>query len=169
MNLIKDSYDTITHLQTERPIVSNYFKIHLSFIFSEFEKLEEATIPEIQRSNLASVILTMLNIGIENIQTFDFMDSPGTEDIASAMRQLRLLGAVGDDNKLSDLGRKMAGFPLDPKLTATILAGAELGCGEEILSIVSLVSGENVFNQPANREKQEEAVMAHKVKLELKV
>ena len=53
--------------------------------------MEEATIPEIQRSNLASVILTMLNIGIENIQTFDFMDSPGTEDIASAMRQLRLL------------------------------------------------------------------------------
>ena len=125
--------------------------------------MEEATIPEIQRSNLASVILTMLNIGIENIQTFDFMDSPGTEDINSAIRQLKLLGAVTEDNKLSDLGRKMAGFPLDPKLTATILAGAELGCGEEILSIVSLVSGENVFNQPVNRERQEEASQAHKV------
>ena len=121
--------------------------------------------PEIQRSNLASVILTMLNIGIENIQTFDFMDAPGTEDINSAIRQLKLLGAVGEDNKLSELGRKMAGFPLDPKLTATILAGAELGCGEEILSIISLVSGENVFNQPVNKERQEEAVQAHKVGL----
>ena len=109
------------------------------------------------------MILTMLNIGIENIQTFDFMDSPGTEDINSALRQLRLLGAVAEDNKLTELGRKMAGFPLDPKLTATILAGAELGCGEEILSIVSLVSGENVFNQPTNKEKQEEASLAHKV------
>ena len=131
--------------------------------------MEEATIPEIQRSNLASVILTMLNIGIENIQTFDFMDSPGTEDINSALRQLRLLGAVAEDNKLTELGRKMAGFPLDPKLTATILAGAELGCGEEILSIVSLVSGENVFNQPTNKEKQEEASLAHKVNFQLNV
>ena len=131
---------------------------------AEFEKLEEATVPEIQRSNLASVVLTMLNIGIENINAFDFMDAPGSEDINSAIRQLKLLGAVTEDNKLSDLGRKMAGFPLDPKLTATILAGAELGCGEEILSIVSLVSGENVFNQPVNRERQEEAIMAHKVR-----
>ena len=130
---------------------------------AEFEKLEEATVPEIQRSNLASVVLTMLNIGIENINAFDFMDAPGSEDINSAIRQLKLLGAVTEDNKLSDLGRKMAGFPLDPKLTATILAGAELGCGEEILSIVSLVSGENVFNQPVNRERQEEASQAHKV------
>ena len=130
---------------------------------AEFEKLEEATVPEIQRSNLASVVLTMLNIGIENINAFDFMDAPGSEDINSAIRQLKLLGAVTEDNKLSDLGRKMAGFPLDPKLTATILAGAELGCGEEILSIVSLVSGENVFNQPVNRERQEEACQAHKV------
>jgi len=128
----------------------------------EFEKLEEATTPEIQRSNLASVILTMLNIGIENIQAFDFMDAPGSEDINSALRQLKLLGAVSEDNKLSELGRKMAGFPLDPKLTATILAGAELGCGEEILSIISLVSGENVFNQPANKERHEEAIQAHK-------
>ena len=126
----------------------------------EFEKLEETTVPEIQRSNLASVVLTMLNIGIENINNFDFMDAPRSEDITSAIRQLRLLGAVSEENKLTELGRKMAGFPLDPKLTASILAGAELGCGEEILSIICLLSGENVFNQPVNKERQEEASQA---------
>ena len=62
----------------------------------EFQELDEATIPEIQRSNLTSVILTMMNIGIENVQNFDFMDAPGSEDIVSAVRQLRLLGACVD-------------------------------------------------------------------------
>ena len=126
--------------------------------------MEEATIPEIQRSNLTSVILTMMNIGIENVQNFDFMDAPSSEDIISAIRQLRLLGAVGDDNKLTTLGRKMAGFPLDPKLTAAILAGGELGCAEEILTIISLVNGENIFNVPLNKERQEEASLVHKVR-----
>ena len=132
-------------------------------MFREFEELEDATIPEIQRSNLTSVILTMMNIGIENVQNFDFMDAPSGEDIISAIRQLRLLGAVGDDNKLTTLGRKMAGFPLDPKLTAAILAGGELGCAEEILTIISLVNGENIFNVPQNKERQEEAALVHKV------
>ena len=130
----------------------------------EFQELDEATIPEIQRSNLTSVILTMMNIGIENVQNFDFMDAPGSEDIVSAVRQLRLLGAVSEpDNKLTELGRKMAGFPLQPRLTAAILAGAELGCAEEVLTIIALVNGESIFNTPVNKERQEEAVKVHKV------
>ena len=92
------------------------------------------------------------------------MDAPSSEDIISAIRQLRLLGAVGEDNKLTSLGRKMAGFPLDPKLTAAILAGGELGCAEEILTIISLVNGENIFNIPLNKERQEEASLVHKVR-----
>ena len=106
----------------------------------------------------------MMNIGIENVQNFDFMDAPGSEDIVSAVRQLRLLGAVSEpDNKLTELGRKMAGFPLQPRLTAAILAGAELGCAEEVLTIIALVNGESIFNTPVNKERQEEAVKVHKV------
>ena len=79
----------------------------------EFDELDDATVPEIQRSNLTNVILTMMNIGVENVHNFDFMDAPNSEDIISALRQLQLLGAVGEDNKLTELGRKMAGFPLE--------------------------------------------------------
>ena len=75
-----------------------------------------------------------------------------------------MLGAVADDNKLTDLGRKMAGFPLNPKLTAAILAASELGCAEEMLTIISMVNGESIFNVPVNRERQEEAAAVHKVK-----
>jgi len=128
----------------------------------EFAELEEATVPEIQRSNLSSVCLTMLNIGIDNIPTFDFMDAPGTDDINSALRQLKLLGALSEEGKLTDLGKKMASFPLEPRLTAAILASEELGCGEEILTIIALVTGETIFNVPATKERKEEAEQVHK-------
>ena len=114
---------------------------------------------------MSNVVLTMMNIGIDNVQTFDFMDAPSGDDLIAALRQLRLLGAVSEDNKLSDYGRKMAGFPLEPKLTAAILAAGELGCGEEVLTIISLVNGESVFSAPANKEKQEEAALVHKVQI----
>ena len=114
---------------------------------------------------MSNVVLTMMNIGVDNVQTFDFMDAPSGDDLIAALRQLRLLGAVGDENKLNDYGRKMAGFPLEPKLTAAILAAGELGCGEEVLTIISLVNGESVFSVPGNKEKQEEAALVHKVLL----
>ena len=47
--------------------------------------------------------------------------------------------------------------------TAAILAGAELGCAEEVLTIIALVNGESIFNTPVNKERQEEAAKVHKV------
>ena len=64
---------------------------------------------------------------------------------------LRLLGAVSEpDNKLTEVGCKMAGFALQPRLTTAILAGAELGCAEEVL-----VNGDSIFNTPVNKERQD--------------
>ena len=84
------------------PSLTIFYPIRL-VTASQFDAFEESTVPEIQRSNLCSVVLTMLSIGINDILSFDFMDSPGREDMKSALRQLRLLGAlspevVGGDN-----------------------------------------------------------------------
>ena len=107
---------------------------------SQFDALEESTVPEIQRSNLCSVALTMLSIGVNDILAFDFMDSPGREDMKSALRQLRLLGALTPEDQLTLRGRRMATFPIEPRLTAAILAASELGCTEEVLTIAILVA-----------------------------
>jgi ATP-dependent RNA helicase DHX33 len=130
---------------------------------AQFEALEEATVPEIQRSNLSSVVLTMLGIGVTDIQAFDFMDPPGREDLKSALRQLKLLGAVSpEEQQLTARGRRMAAFPLQPRLTAAILAAAALGCGEEVVTIVALLSAESPFLLPAARDRREEAEAAHR-------
>lgn len=131
----------------------------------EFDALPQATVPEIQRSNLASVVLTMLNIGIKDVASFDFMDPPASDSLNTALRQLSLLGAlqIGPGGvRLTQLGEKMAGFPLDPRLTCCLLAGEQLGCTEEMLTIVSLLTAENVFQVPGPKEKREEAEQIHR-------
>jgi len=131
----------------------------------EFDSLSEASVPEIFRSNLSSTILTMLNIGIKDVRKFDFMDCPSSDSINTALRQLSLLGAIqlGQSGEiLTELGKKMAAFPLDPRFTKLILSGESLGCTEEIVTIVSMLTSENVFQVPSAKDKQEEAVNVHK-------
>ncbi|XP_062470909.1 ATP-dependent RNA helicase DHX33 [Pezoporus occidentalis] len=123
---------------------------------NDFEKLNQMTIPEIQRCNLSSVMLQLLALRIPNVLTFDFMSKPSPEAIQAAIEQLVLMGAVErKDNQLvlTPLGRKMAAFPLEPKFSKTILLSPKFHCTEEILTIVSLLSVDSVlYNPPARRD-----------------
>lgn len=131
----------------------------------EYDALPKATVPEILRSNLASTVLTMMNIGIKDVTSFDFMDPPSSDCLVTALRQLSLLGAVeqtSGTSRLTRLGEKMAGFPLDPRFTACLLNAERLGCTEEMLTVVALLTSENIFQVPGAREKREEAEQVHK-------
>ncbi|TNN64759.1 putative ATP-dependent RNA helicase DHX33 [Liparis tanakae] len=122
----------------------------------EFDNLISMTVPEIQRCNLASVMLQLMALGVPDVTHFDFMSKPSPEAIRSAVEQLELLGAVERKEGqafLTALGKKMASFPLEPRYAKTILLSPDFSCGEEILSIVSLLSVDTVlFNPPARRE-----------------
>ncbi|CAJ0930755.1 unnamed protein product [Ranitomeya imitator] len=122
----------------------------------EFEKLDKMTVPEIQRCNLASVVLQLLVLRVPNILTFDFVSKPSPDSIRSAIEQLDLLGAVErkeDQIILTPLGKKMASFPLEPKFSKTILISSKFHCTEEILTIVALLSVDSVLhNPPAKRD-----------------
>lgn len=80
--------------------------------------------PEIQRSPLSSVVLQLLAMDVGDILGFDFMDAPCEEALVRALEQLYLLGAMEMGQRraeLTALGRKMAHFPLDPRLAKAIL------------------------------------------------
>lgn len=127
----------------------------------EFEKLEKMTVPEIQRCNLASVVLQLLVLRVPNILTFDFVSKPSPDSIRSAIEHLDLLGAVErkeDQIILTPLGKKMAAFPLEPKFSKTILISPKFHCTEEILTIVALLSVDSVLhNPPAKRDEVQAA------------
>jgi len=121
-----------------------------------FEMLEN-TIPEIQRTNLANVVLLLKSLNISNLLLFDFMDPPPQDTILNSMYQLWVLGALDNTGELTTLGRKMVEFPLDPPLSKMLIIAESLGCAAEILTIVSCLSVPTVFFRPKDRAEESDA------------
>lgn len=110
------------------------------------------SVPEIQRTNLSMTVLTMKAMGINDLLNFDFMDSPPAATLVTSLEQLYNLGALDEEGLLTRLGRKMAEFPLEPPMSKMLIASVDLGCSEEILTIVAMLSAQNIFHRP--KEKQ---------------
>ncbi|KAI4331886.1 hypothetical protein L6164_016837 [Bauhinia variegata] len=114
-------------------------------------------VPEIQRTNLGNVVLLLKSFKVENLLDFDFMDPPPQDNILNSMYQLWVLGALNNVGALTELGWKMVEFPLDPPLAKMLLMGQELGCVEEVLTIVSMLSVPSVFFRPKDRAEESDA------------
>lgn len=110
------------------------------------------SVPEIQRTNLSNTVLTLKALGINDLIHFDFMDPPPTQHLIAAMENLFCLGALDDEGMLTRLGRKMAEFPMEPPLSKMLLASVDLGCSEEIVTIVAMLSVQNVFYRPKDKQ-----------------
>eukprot|EP00954_Amorphochlora_amoebiformis_P005353 422420-Amorphochlora_amoeboformis.AAC.1 len=113
--------------------------------------------PEIQRANLGNIVLTLKAMGINDLLGFDFMDPPPVQTMVTALENLYTLGALDEEGLLTRLGRKMAEFPLEPSLSKILITSADLGCSEEMLSVVGMLSVEDIFYRP--KEKQAQADM----------
>lgn len=115
------------------------------------------TIPEIQRQNLSSTILMLKAMGINDLINFEFMDPPPINTMITALQELYTLEALDDQGLLTDLGRKMADFPMNPALAKTLIRSAEeqFGCSDEILSIVAMLSVQTIFYRPRDKRQQQ--------------
>ncbi|TFY78795.1 hypothetical protein EWM64_g5219 [Hericium alpestre] len=118
------------------------------------------SIPDIQRTNLAHTILMLKAMGINDLLSFDFMDPPPAQTMLTALESLYALSALDDEGLLTRLGRKMADFPMEPPLAKMLIASVELGCSEEILSIVAMLSVQSVFYRPKEKQGQADAKKA---------
>lgn len=113
---------------------------------AEFHKMPRMNVPEILRSNLGATVLQLLALGVD-CATFDFMDKPSSELVDNAFQLLVDLKAIDGlkTRGLTKAGTKMANFPLEPRLSRCLLASVELGCLEDVLTIVALLSTDNIF------------------------
>ncbi|KAI9753985.1 MAG: 40s ribosomal protein L44e [Chaenotheca gracillima] len=127
------------------------FRLYTKWAF--YNELEENTTPEIQRTNLNSVVLLLKSLGINDLIEFDFMDPPPAETLIRALEQLYALGALNDRGELTKVGRQMAEFPTDPMLAKSILAADKYGCVEEVLSIISMLGEASaLFYRPKDKK-----------------
>ena len=131
------------------------FRVYRSSAYRE--EMLANNIPEIQRTNLSNVVLLLKSLNVQEIMDFDFMDTPPEDTLLNAMYQLWVLGALDNDGKLTLLGRKMAEFPLDPSMSKILLVSEKLGCSEEALVVVAMLSVPKIFNRPKNQEAEADA------------
>ena len=106
-----------------------------------FQELDDNLPPEIQRSNLAPLILQMKALGIDNIARFDFLTPPPAELIVRGLELLYSLGALDDYARLmKPLGIQMAELSVEPMMAKVLLSASSFGCLSEILSIAAMTS-----------------------------
>lgn len=121
------------------------------------DELLKTQVPEIQRTNLANVVLLLKSLGVTDLKEFDFMDPPPQENLQNSMYQLWILGALDNTGQLTTLGRKMAEFPIDPPLAKMLIVSHDLRCSEEVLIVVSMLSAPPVFFRPKDRAEESDA------------
>lgn len=125
-------------------------------LFSEQDFLSrpEFTDAEILRTNLASVILRMLELGLGDVRDFPFVDPPDGKMVRDGFRLLTELGAVDSSDTLTPIGRAMARLPVDPKLSRILLDAAKRDCLNEALVIVSALSVQDPRERPQDKRAQ---------------
>jgi ATP-dependent helicase HrpA len=127
----------------------------------QFESRREFTEPEIQRTNLASVILQMKLLRFGDIASFPFIDPPDARLVRDGYRLLEEIGAVDGERKVTRIGRQLARLPVDPRIGRMLLEAAHGSCLKELLVIAAALSVQDPRDRPL--DKQQAADEAHKL------
>lgn len=125
----------------------------------DFESRPQFTDPEILRTNLASVVLKMLDVGLGDVKKFPFLDMPEGKHWNDGFKLLFELGAVSKQNKITKLGREIAKLPIDPKLARVLYEANRQNCLDDALIVVSGLAIQDPRERPA--DKRQAADQAH--------
>jgi len=125
----------------------------------DYQGRERFTPPEIQRSNLAAVILQMKAFRFGQIESFPFLDPPRADAIRDGYKTLVELGAFDEHYELTELGRQLSRLPVDPRIGRMILAARDENCLSEVLVIAAALEIQDPRERPL--EKQEAADECH--------
>jgi ATP-dependent helicase HrpA len=131
----------------------------------DFLARPEFTEPEILRTSLASVILSMVSLGLGDIATFPFVEPPDRRNIRDGVELLRELGALEPDQpdavrRLTPLGRKLSQLPVDPRLARMVIEAGRNGVAHEVVLIAAALSIQDPRERPV--DKQQAADEKHK-------
>ena len=125
----------------------------------DFNSRPEFTDPEILRTNLASVILQMTALGLDDIEAFPFVDAPDKRHIQDGIKLLKELGAfetiqtkLGEKRRLTTIGRQLAQLPVDPRLAKMLLSAVDFGSVYEVMIIVSALSIQDPRERPTEKQ-----------------
>jgi ATP-dependent helicase HrpA len=123
----------------------------------DFEERPRFTEPEILRTSLAAVILQMAAVGLGAVEDFPFLDPPDRRQIRDGLNLLNELGAIepaeeADGPRLTELGRRLARLPVDPRMGRMVLEADKRGCADEVIVIAAGLSIQDPRERPADQQ-----------------
>ncbi len=105
---------------------------------------DERNTPEIQRSDLAEVVLLLHSLGIREAASFDWLDKPDPQAVQRAERLLTMLGALLDAD-LTPIGHQMRRLPMHPRYSRMLIEASQRGCVADAALCAALVSGRDLL------------------------
>ncbi|HEY5751810.1 MAG TPA: ATP-dependent RNA helicase HrpA [Chthoniobacterales bacterium] len=126
----------------------------------DFQQRPRFTQPEIQRANLAEVILRMKAFRLGEIETFPFLNPPQSAAVRAGYQLLHELGALNDTNELTPLGHELARLPVDPTLGRMLLQARQEKALPEMLIMAAGLSVPDPRERPDDAK--EAATAAHR-------
>ncbi len=126
---------------------------------NDYERRKPFQTPELLRLNLDHVILQMKKMGIDDVHGFDFIDTPEVDAIDKGIASLKLIGALDEHEKLTEIGEIMADLPLRPDVSRMLIEAQKYGCVESVATIAAMLGVKSVFITP--EDKRTEAGAAH--------
>ena len=125
------------------------------------------TDPEIVRTNLASVLLQMATLGLGDVADFPFLDPPDRRAVAAGIAILEEVGALRPGapgiplaDRVTDVGRRLARLPVDPRLGRMILHAEEEGCVEDLVVVAAALAIRDPRERPEDRASAADAAHA---------
>jgi len=113
-----------------------------------YQCMAEYTVPEIQRCSTTYVVLTLKALGIDDTLSFEFMDKPKPTAIVRSLESLLHLGALDAAGKVTEVGRRMTNYPLEPYAARALVAAADSGRHavlEGVIVMVAMLSADGVW------------------------
>lgn len=129
------------------------------YTIEDFDSRDEMALSAIKRASTDQLVLQLLSMGKNTLETFPFFEKPENKNIKESLSVLKILNLCDQDNCLTSLGKKVRYLPLEPRLAIILEKAKEHHCFLQVSIIVAFFMGEDPKVVP--REQKDKAQAKH--------
>lgn len=138
-------------------------KVYRLYTKADYDALAPRQPPEMRRSEMSGAVLQLKALGIANILRFDFPSPPPAQNLLSALETLFALDAIDEQGHLTKpVGYLLAELPFSAMLSKMLFVSGQMGCSEEIITIIAMLQVQSVFSRPVSAMAQQSGRIAHR-------